>query len=386
MAAAARRVPGKAEEVKPMKITDIRARLIDIPLHTRAKFAFGDSVVQNFAILQVQTDEGIEGLGEAACPGGPTWNEESVESIKSVIERYLAPVLLGQDPFSVELILERMDVAAKRNYFAKAAVEMALFDIMGKTLDQPVFNLLGGLYQERIALSWTLASGDAKAEIDEANPLWERGHRIFKFKTGVEHVSKDIARIEEWRTAFPDAQIRVDANQGWDEISTLRAMDGLRDLDIELLEQPVPRWNLNGMARLRRRLTVPLMADESVCTPADAVTLVHHEAADVFALKLAKAGGFRATQRVTGVAIGAGIPCYVGCMRETGIGTAAYAHFAAATRAVSLGCELFGPLMLVDDIVTEPIQYESGHIVVPRGPGLGVSLDEDKMRRYIRKG
>lgn len=368
-----------------MKITGVDVRLIDISFHIAPKFAFGKSAVQNFAIVQVRTDEGVEGLGEASCLGGPSWNEESVESIKVTIDRYLTPVLLGQDPFNIELILERMGLVAKKNYFAKAAVEMALFDIVGKVLNQPVFNLLGGLYQERIELSWTLASADAKAEIDEATGLWERGHRIFKFKTGAEDISKDIARINEWRAAFPEARLRVDANQGWDEITTLRAMDGLREANLELLEQPVPRWNLDGMARLRERLTVPLMADESVCTPADAVTLVRHQAADIFALKLAKAGGFRATQQVVGVAVGAGIPCYVGCMRETGIGTAAYAHFAAATRAVSLGCELFGPLMLVDDIVTEPIQYESGHIIVPRGPGLGVSLDEDKMRHYARK-
>jgi muconate cycloisomerase len=368
-----------------MKITDISVRLVDIPFRVLPKVAFGESAEQNFAIVQVQTDEGIEGLGEASCFGGPAWNEESVETVKLVIERYLTPVLVDEDPFGIERILERMDVAAKRNYFAKAAIEMALFDIMGKVLDQPVYNLLGGLYQERIELSWTLASSDAKAEIDEAAPLWERGHRIFKFKTGVQEVSKDAARIRQWREAYPDARIRVDTNQGWDEIMTLRAMDEMRDLNIELLEQPLPRWNLDGLARLRKRLSVPLMADESVCSPADAVKLVRHKAADIFALKLAKAGGIRRTQQVVGVAVGAGIPCYFGCMRETGIGTAAYAHVAGATRAVSLGCELFGPLMLTDDVVTEPIQYDRGQIVVPGGPGLGVSLDEDKIRHYARK-
>jgi muconate cycloisomerase len=368
-----------------MKITSISVRLVDIPFRVLPKVAFGESPQQNFAIVQVRTDQGLEGLGEASCFGGPTWNEESVETVKMVIERYLTPVLLGQNPFDIELILEQMDGAARRHFFAKAAVEMALFDIMGKALNQPVYNLLGGLYQERIELSWTLASADAKLEIDEAGPLWERGHRIFKFKTGVQVISKDVARIREWRRAFPEARIRIDTNQGWDEVMTLKAMEGLRDEDIELLEQPLPRWNLDGLTRLRERLSVPLMADESVCSPADAVKLVRHRAADVFALKLAKAGGIRRTQQVVGVAVGAGIPCYFGCMRETGIGTAAYAHVAAATRAVSLGCELFGPLMLVDDIVAEPIQYDRGHIVVTPGVGLGVSLDEDKMRHYARK-
>ena len=167
-------------------------------------------------------------------------------------------------------------------------------------------------------------------------------------------------------------------------MDALQAMDGLQDVRIDILEQPVPRWNIEGMARVRARVRVPVMADESVGTPADAVALVRHQAVDVFALKLLKAGGFRATEQVVGIAAGAGIRCYMGCMRETGIGTAAYAHLAGSARPVTLGCELFGPLMLVDDIVNEPIEYEDGYIIVPRRPGLGVTLNEEKMRRYER--
>ncbi len=368
-----------------MKITGIDVRIIDIPFHVPPTFAYGLRPVQNFAIVEVRTDEGIDGLGEASCAGGPGWNEESIESVKINIDRYLTPLVVGFDPFNVEAILARMDLVVKGNYFGKAAIEMALYDIMGKALGQPVYNLLGGLYQDRIKLSWTLASEDAKLEIEEARPLWERGHRIFKFKTGAQDAAKDVTRIREFRAAFPEACLRIDANQGWDEITTLRTMDQLSDVGLDLLEQPLPRWNLDGAARLRARLSVPIMADESVCTPTDAVTLVRHKAADVFGLKLAKAGGIRPTQQVIGVAIGAGIPCYVGCMRETGIGTAAYAHLGASTRAVTMGCELFGPLMLIDDIVTEPIKYADGHIIIPQGPGLGVALDEDKMRHYTRK-
>jgi muconate cycloisomerase len=128
------------------------------------------------------------------------------------------------------------------------------------------------------------------------------------------------------------------------------------------------------------------MADESVCTPHDALDLVRHAGADVFALKLAKAGGILPSKTVAGIATAAGIPCYVGCMTETGIGSAAYAHFSASTPAVTLGCELFGPLMIVEDIVREPIRYEDGHILVPTGPGLGVELDEAQVRKFQRKG
>lgn len=368
-----------------MKIVTIETTIIDIPFRIPATFSYGVSASQSFVIVQMQTDDGIKGLGEAAVLGdGPYWNEETAETVDALINRYLRPLLLGKDPLNLVPLVETMERTIKGNYFAKAAVEMALLDIVGKALNQPVYNVLGGLYQEYVDLSWTLATGDASSEIRETRELWHKGHRIFKFKVGFQRLQQDIARIEEWRSEFPEARIRVDANQGWDEITTLRADAAFRDLDVELIEQPLPRANLDGMSRLRRRMDIPIMADESVCTPADAIMLVRHEAADIFSLKPAKAGGLLSSRKVAAIAEGAGIPCYVGCMRETGIGTAAYAHFAAATPMVSLGCELFGPLMLTDDIVVNAIQYESGRIRVPGGPGLGVTLDEEKMAHYAR--
>ena len=174
----------------------------------------------------------------------------------------------------------------------------------------------------------------------------------------------------------------MDANQGWDELTALATIPKLEPYGIELMEQPVPRWNVDALARIARRVDVPIMADEAVCTPHDAITLVRREAADVFALKLTKAGGLLPSKAVAAIADAAGLPCYLGCMIETGIGTAAYAHFGASTPAVTLGCELFGPLLLVEDVVKEPIRYERGEIVVPRGPGLGVELDEAQVRRF----
>ena len=316
-----------------------------------------------------------------------SWGEESVETVQAVIERYLGPELIGQDPFALEAIQRRMARRAKGNLFAKAALEMACFDLVGKALGQPLYNLLGGLYRERIPLSWSLAIGDVAAEVAEAERLMERGHFIFKIKVAEQAPEADVERVRQLAAALGSrARLRVDANQGWDELTALATIPKLEPAGIELMEQPVPRWNTDALARIAARVDVPIMADEAVCTPHDALDLVKRAAANVFALKLAKAGGILPSKAVAAIAEAGGIPCYIGCMIETGIGTAAYAHFGASTPVVTLGCELFGPLMLVEDIVKEPIRFEQGHIVVPSGPGLGVELDEAQVKSFRASG
>ena len=356
---------------------------LDIPFVRPHHLSFGTISAANYLIVRLRTDDGLEGLGEAVTLGGPTWNEESVDLAEVVAERYLAPELIGLDPFGIEQVHAVMDRRVKGNRFAKAAVEMACYDLVGKALGRPLYDLLGGPYRDRIPLSWSLAIGDVAAEVAEAERLIERGHGIFKIKVGELAPSEDVARVQQLAAALGGrARLRVDANQGWDEAASLSAIPALEAAGIELLEQPVPRWNVAALARLAARFDLPIMADESVCTPHDALDLIRLAAADVFALKLAKAGGIKPSKAVAAIAAAAGLPCYVGCMIETGIGTAAYAHFAASTPAVTLGCELFGPLLLVEDIVAEPIRYEAGQIVVPDGPGLGVRLDEAQVRQF----
>jgi muconate cycloisomerase len=176
----------------------------------------------------------------------------------------------------------------------------------------------------------------------------------------------------------------VDANQGWDRITALRTAKRLDEYQLDFIEQPVPRWDIAGMAAVAKAIDTPVMADESLCTTHDAIQLVKHEAASVFGIKLTKAGGFLNCKRQAAIAEAAGIKCYVGCMVETGLGTSAYLHFAVSTPAVTMGCELFGPLLLADDIVKESTKYEGGHIVSNSRPGLGVTLDEAKVKKYAR--
>lgn len=369
-----------------MKIAAIETVILDIPLIRPHHLSFGTKTEINALIVRLRTDDGLEGLGEAVASAGPAWGEESIETIQLVIERYLAPELIGLDPFQIELVNRRMARRARGNLFAKAAVEMACYDALGKALNQPVYNLLGGLYRDRIPLSWSLASGDAGYEIGEAEKLIARGHFMFKIKVGEHEPAVDVPRVKRIAEALgARARLRVDANQGWDEMAAMASIPALEDFGIELLEQPVPRWNVAAMARLARRFDIPIMADEAVCTPHDAVGLVTAEAADVFSLKLTKSGGFAAAKAVAAIAEAAGLPCYIGCMTETGVGTAAYSHFGASTPNVTLGCELFGPLLIAEDVVKTPICYAEGHVCVTAGPGFGVALDEAQVRKFRRK-
>jgi muconate cycloisomerase len=369
-----------------MKIVSIETLLLDLPILRPHHLSFGTKLATNPVIVRLRTEGGIEGLGEAVASAGPAWNEESAETIKVVIDRYLAPELIGEEVSQIERINEKMGRRARGNLFAKAAVEMACYDAFGKAVGQPVYNLLGGLYRDRIPLSWSLASGDAGYEIEEAEKKIERGHFIFKIKMGELEIAKDIERIRRIAGAIGSrSRLRVDANQGWDEMTATMAIPVLEELGVELVEQPVPKWNVEGMARLASRFDIPVMADEAVCTVHDAVNLVKAGAADVFALKLTKAGGFASSKGVAAIAKAAGLPCYIGCMTETGLGTSAYSHLGASTPNVTLGCELFGPLLLCEDIVKTPIRYEAGHVCVPSGPGFGIELDEAQVKKYLRK-
>ena len=186
-------------------------------------------------------------------------------------------------------------------------------------------------------------------------------------------------------TVGSDVKIRLDANAGWDYITAFKGINAMEKFDIEFLEQPLPKWDIDNMARLGNAIKTPIMADESVCTLQDAINIIRKDAASIFSLKAEKHGGLYNSKKVAGIAEGAGISCYVGCMIETGIGTAAYAHLAASTKNVTYGCELFGPLAIKEDIIVDPIKYEKGYIFVPEGPGLGIELDEDKIEKFIVK-
>src|SRR6202012_448877 len=270
----------------------------------------------------------------------------------------------------------RMDAAAKRNNAAKAAIDTALFDAVGKTLNIPAALLLGGIVRNRIPVLWTLASGDPEQEIAEAEAkLAARLHNTFKVKVGALAPEADLARLRRLLGAMEGrASFIVDANQAWDGPTAIRFLPALAEMGVRLVEQPLPAWNIQGMARVRSQSTVPLMADECVFSSHDMLGVAQAAAADVVSLKLVKHAGLLQLRDVAAVAEAAGIGLYGGCLLESSIGAAAHLHAFAGLRSLDWGCEHFGPQILVDDLVQEPMAFADFHIHLPAGPGIGVTL------------
>ena len=370
-----------------LTIADLRLVVADIPVRRPHHMSFTTLEAVNFVFVRLETREGHVGWGEAACLGGPTWSEESAESVAATIERYLAPWLRGADATRIEALRGEMARRVQGNPFARAAVEMALWDLNGRALGVPVTRLVGGRVRDRVPLSWSLAVTDPDAEAAEARELVARGHRIFKIKTAAHPVQRDVERVRRIREAVgPDVALRIDANQGWDRATALRAIRAMEPFGLDFVEQPVPRWDLESMAHIGRSVSVPIMADESCFTPQDALAIARLGGVAILGLKVTKSTGILGTLAVARVAEAAGLGAYVGCMIETSLGTAAYLAVALTAPPVTWGCELFGPMLLAGDVVRRPVQYEDGAIVALDAPGLGVDVDEAALKEWARRG
>jgi muconate cycloisomerase len=380
-------LPDLADLRRDLMISEIKSTIVDVPTVRKHKLSSLSVTAQSYVIVELRLGNGVIGIGEAATLGGPRWSEESVESIKAAIDTYLAPALIGSAADRFEAARVRMDEAAKRNNAAKGAIDSALFDAVGKTLGVRAVQLLGGVVRESVPVLWTLASGDPAQEIDEAERKIAAGlHNTFKVKIGAQTPEADVARMRRLAGALEGrASLIVDANQAWDETTALRCLPILAEIGVTLIEQPLPAWNIAGMARLRTRSTVPLMADECVFSTHDMLDVARAGAADVVSLKLVKHGGLLAMREVASVARAAGIGLYGGCLLESSIGAAAHLQVFAGLRDLAWGCEHFGPQILTGDLVTEPLRFTDFHIHLPTGPGIGVTLDQDKLRRYARQ-
>jgi len=373
---------------RDLAIRAITSTIVDVPTVRKHKLSQTSVTAQNYVLVQVRLENGAEGIGEAATLGGPRWSEESVEAMKANIDAYLAPALIGQRADRFEAAGLRMDEAAKRNNAAKAAIETALFDAVGKTLRLPASALLGGAVRDSLPVLWTLASGDPAQEIEEAERKLEaRLHRTFKVKIGALAPEADMARMTQLARALDGrAELIVDANQAWDETVAAKCLPLLKELGIKLVEQPVPAWNIAAMARLRARPgTPPLLADECVFDAHDMLQVGAAAAADAISLKLVKHAGLLGVKRVAAVAEAAGIGLYGGCLLESSVGAAAHLQVFSTFREMAWGCEHFGPQILTGEYVTEPLRFADFHVHLPTGPGIGVTLDQDKLRRYARQ-
>jgi muconate cycloisomerase len=367
-------------------ISAIETTILDVPLRRPHRFSTLTIDSQSLLLVRVETHEGVVGIGEGVVPGGPWWGGESIEGMKTMVDLYLTPHLVGESLHEVSRLSRKMDRTVAGAEFAKAGVEMAMWDAYGKSYDLPLHQLLGGPHRDRLPVTWALGAEPAAAVIAEARSKLDAGaHRSFKLKMGAGPAADDVARVAAVaHNLAGDADLAVDLNGAWDVLTAERYLPELAAAGVRLIEQPVPRWDIGAMARLADALGIPVMADESLRSRHDAAQLCMSGAADVLAVKLAKSGGIANTLAIGAVADAFGVPCYGGTTIESSIGTAAALHAFCAMPSLTAGTELFGPLLLADDLVTDPVAYKDGFLELPSGPGLGVDIDEEKVARYAR--
>ncbi|QDQ98210.1 muconate/chloromuconate family cycloisomerase [Tomitella fengzijianii] len=369
-----------------LEIAEVTATILDVPLVRPHKFATTTATAQPILLVAIRTADGVTGYGEGVVPGGPWWGGESVETMKALVDGYMAPIVSGRRVDDVTGVLADIDRVVANARFAKAAVDVAMHDAWARSLGVPLHVLLGGAFRTSVDVTWALGAAPAQEIIDEALGKVDAGlNRSFKLKMGALAPDEDVRRVSAIAGALAGtAGVRVDVNARWDRVTAKRYLPALADAGVELIEQPTPAEQIEVLAELSRMLPVPIMADESVQTPHDALVVARSEAADVIAVKTTKCGGLRRSREVVAVAKAAGIACHGATSIEGPIGTAASLHFACAEPGIDYGSELFGPLLFAEELLTTPLEYRDGSVHLPDGPGLGVELDIDAVKRFTR--
>src|SRR3954465_13735990 len=301
-----------------LRIDRVETVLLDIPLRRPHRFARAAMDAQPVLYVFVRTAGGFTGVGEGVVPGGPWWGGESVETMQLIIERYLSPQLLGRRVDDIAGIQQAIDDVVANNLYAKAAVEVALHDAWARSLGVPVHTLLGGLARTCIPVTWALGTEPAAEVVDEAQAKLDAGlHTSFKLKMGAQDPADDVARVVEVTEKLAGrAIVRVDLNARWDLLTSLRWLPRLAGAGVHLVEQPVPGAEIEWLAEINAALPIPVMADESLRTPTDALRLVRRRPAGLFSLKPTKSGGLRYTRAIAEIAAAAGVPCHGGTSIE----------------------------------------------------------------------
>jgi muconate/chloromuconate cycloisomerase len=347
------------------------------------QMAIGTTNFQEDVIVKIATPGGTVGFGESPFMVGHSQKGETPATVRVVLRHKLLPAVLGLSVFDQEALSRAMDRAVPGNLRAKGAVVMAAYDAAGKLLGTPVHNLIGGLYRDRIPLSWSLPISDLDHITREAADMVERGWRILKVKIGRPDPFADADAVNAIRrTVGDEIEIRADANQAYDVKTAIRVIRRMEDASLGFIEQPVKAADVAGMAEVRAAVDVPIMADEGANDAEDVFELARHRAADSISIYIIGPGGLNRSRKMASVTEACGLRGYVGGALESAIGATAGLHLAAASPAIDLGCEMSGQFLLNDDFGAGQIAMADGALVVPRGPGLGVDVDEDKLVRY----
>ncbi|HEX4746034.1 MAG TPA: mandelate racemase/muconate lactonizing enzyme family protein [Gaiellaceae bacterium] len=359
-----------------MRITKVDTTTCRVPVTTPLVWAGGTRQSASGIIVQISTDEGLVGIGE--CPG-PT-----LPTIRTIIEAELTQFLLDQDPRRVDWLVHRMEEFS-RNWsriaaYAIGGIEMALLDLKGKALGVGVADLLGGVCRPEIPAVGYLFIDEPERNAARAATFVDSGYTELKLKVG-----RDFGQDHDTLAAIRDAvgveiPIRIDANMMWSVPTAVRWIRGLEKFELQYVEQPVPDFDVEGLAQVRRSVAVPIAADEGCTDLRSALQLLKADAVDVFVIYPSEAGGLTRARQIAALAETAGKWCVVGSWAELGVATAANVHLAASSESFPFSIDTHYPLQL-DDVLVDRLDVDRGTVDVPSGPGLGVELDPEALDR-----
>lgn len=364
-----------------MKIVGAELRRIHLPLREPFKIAYNTWTSMPSLILRLETDTALVGWGESVPDEGVTG--ETIEGVYATLAERLLPELIGQDALAIEEFHERAGKVINGGYAAKAAIDIALFDLKGQSCNQPLYQLLGG--------DTNVVTAPAVLGMSAPESLKERlleylaaGYTHYKLKLGGSY-GEDCRRVAMAREILGEgATIKVDANQGWDTWDkALQVIKGIEPYNIELVEQPVRHWDFAGLQRVRQNSPIPIMVDEGVCDARDLLRLILAGGIDWVNIKLMKCGGILPATKMAALAEAAGIKVQVGSMLESSIGSLAGAHLHRAYSCIK-SSEMVGPRWFSQDI--GDFRYQGCRVVFSDRPGLGVKIDEDMLKRLTVSG
>lgn len=353
-----------------MKITQVRLGKISVPLRVPFKTALRSVSSVNDVVVELHTDTGHIGYGEAPPTGVITG--DTTGAIIGAIQDHIAPTILGRDVTDLESILIAMNGCILHNTSAKAAIDMALYDLYGQLCGLPVYKLLGG-NRTQIETDITISVNSPEEMARDTQNAIDRGYSVLKCKVGKEP-EKDLERLLAIRrTAGPTRKIRIDANQGWNPKQAVRLLNQMQehDLEIEFCEQPVPAWDLDGLKYVTDHSPIPILADESVFSDRDALRIMQMRAADYVNIKLMKCGGIYNALHIASAAESYGVACMIGCMLEAKISVNAAVHLACAKQIITK-VDLDGPVLCSEDPILGGAVFCEKDITVRSDPGMGI--------------
>ncbi|WP_313584320.1 dipeptide epimerase [Lacrimispora sp.] len=357
-----------------MKIVKIETAKVNIPLVTPFKTALRTVDSVNDIVVRITTDDGETGFGEA--PPTAVITGDTHGSILSAIEEFIAPAIIGMEIENLDGIMKKLHGCILKNSSAKAAVDMAVYDLFAKSCRKPLYKILGGGCKE-IETDLTISVNGVEEMVADSLKAVSQGFRILKIKVGKES-KMDVERIRAIRQAAgPDIKLRIDANQGWSAKEAVKIIRTLEDMGIvmDLVEQPVNAHDFEGMKFVTSQVYTPILADESVFSPEDAIRIIRERAADLINIKLMKTGGIHEALKICAIAESYGMECMIGCMLESKIAVSAAAHLAAG-RGIITRADLDGPSLCREDPYIGGPVFGGPRIVMNEDPGMGISRVE----------